>query len=93
VPIWFEARCSIQLSYGRIGLGYEFTKMGRGAQRQVAGRKYMGCSFPLKRFRDALNCRRDRRDAIATRLSTGSPTRFGIRTISILAPSHKFNHA
>jgi hypothetical protein len=36
--LWFEARCSIQLSYGRnVGLRNEFTKMGRGAQRQVAG--------------------------------------------------------
>ena len=29
--LWFEARCSIQLSYGRnVGLSNEFTKMGRG---------------------------------------------------------------
>jgi hypothetical protein len=36
--LWFEARCSIQLSYGRnVGLRNEFTKMGRGAQRQVVG--------------------------------------------------------
>jgi hypothetical protein len=46
--LWFEARCSIQLSYGRIGLGYEFTKMGRGAQRQVAGTKVYGLQLPIK---------------------------------------------